>query len=46
MPATYTIDPEAGLVRIACSGVFTNQEMITVWSSCTGNPPGGPGCRP
>jgi hypothetical protein len=28
MPATYTIDQEAGLVRIVCSGVFTNQEMI------------------
>ena len=28
MPANYSIDPAAGLVRISCSGVFTNQEMI------------------
>ena len=28
MPATYTIDSAAGMVRVACSGVFTTQEMI------------------
>ena len=28
MPATYTIDKAAGVVRVECSGVFTNQEML------------------
>jgi hypothetical protein len=28
MPATYTIDQAAGIVRITCSGVFTNEEML------------------
>ncbi|CAN5773549.1 hypothetical protein BH24GEM1_BH24GEM1_24700 [soil metagenome] len=28
MPVTYTIDQAAGLVRMECSGVFTNQEML------------------
>jgi hypothetical protein len=28
MPATYAHRPKAGLVRIVCSGAFTNQEML------------------
>ena len=28
MPATYTIDEAAGVVRIRCSGVFTNEELL------------------
>ena len=28
MPVTYTIGQAAGLVRLECSGVFTNQEML------------------
>jgi hypothetical protein len=28
MPVTYTIDPEAGMVRMTCSGVLTNEELV------------------
>jgi hypothetical protein len=28
MTMTYTIDQEAGLVRLRCSGILTNEEML------------------
>jgi hypothetical protein len=43
MPATYTIDPDAGLVRIVCSGVFTNQEMIDCMERLYRDPARTPG---
>jgi hypothetical protein len=43
MPATYTIDQESGLVRIVCSGVFTNQEMIDCMERLYRDPARRPG---
>ena len=43
MPATYTIDQTAGLVRITCSGVFTNQEMIDCMERLYRDPAREPG---
>jgi hypothetical protein len=28
MPMTYTIDPDAGMVRLRCWGILTNEEML------------------
>jgi hypothetical protein len=28
LPATYTIDGKAGVVRVECFGVFTNQDLL------------------
>jgi hypothetical protein len=43
MPATYTIDQEVGIVRIVCSGVFTNQEMIDCMEPLYRDPARRPG---
>jgi hypothetical protein len=43
MPATYTIDETAGMVRISCSGVFTNQEMIDCMEQLYRDPARKPG---
>jgi hypothetical protein len=43
MPATYTIDQETGLVRVFCSGVFTNQEMIDCMEQLYRDPARSPG---
>jgi hypothetical protein len=43
MPATYTIDQAAGVVRIVCSGVFTNQEMIDCMEQLYRDPARKPG---
>jgi hypothetical protein len=43
MPATYTIDQESSLVRIVCSGVFTNQEMIDCMERLYRDPARRPG---
>ena len=43
MPATYSIDHSSGVVRISCSGVFTNQEMIDCMERLYRDPARKPG---
>jgi hypothetical protein len=43
MLATSTIDQEPGLVRIVCSGGFTNQEMIDCMERLYRDPARRPG---
>ena len=43
MPATYTIDSAAGMVRVACSGVFTTQEMVDCMMKLYRDPARTPG---
>lgn len=43
MPANYAIDQENDLVRIVCSGVFTNQEMIDCMEKLYRDPARRPG---
>jgi hypothetical protein len=43
MPASYTIDPVAGVVRVTCAGVFTNQEMIDCMERLYRDPARKPG---
>ena len=43
MPATYTIDENAGVVRVRCSGVFTNAELLDCIEHLYGDPARKPG---
>jgi hypothetical protein len=43
MPATYTIDQDAGVVRVECSGVFTNQDMLECIEHVFSDPARKPG---
>ena len=45
MPMTYTIDQEAGMVRLRCWGILTNEEMLDCVERMHGDsarPPGMP----
>lgn len=43
MPVTYTIDKEAGLVRMTCSGVLTNEELVAGVGRLHSDPARAPG---
>jgi hypothetical protein len=43
MPATYNIDQAAGLVRVECSGEFTNQDMLDCIEHVFSDPARKPG---
>ena len=43
MPASYTIDEAAGVVRVECSGVFTSQEMLDCIERVFSDPARKPG---
>lgn len=43
MPARYTIDQTAGVVRVECSGVLTNEEMLTCIRQVFSDPARWPG---
>jgi hypothetical protein len=43
VPATYSIDQTAGVVRISCSGVFTTKEMIDCMVRLYRDPARAPG---
>jgi hypothetical protein len=43
MPCNYTIDQAARVVRVACSGTFTNQEMLDCIEHVYSNPARKPG---
>ena len=43
MPVTYTIDKEAGLVRMTCSGVLTNEELVAGVERLHSDPARAPG---
>jgi hypothetical protein len=43
MPMTYTIDQEAGVVRLRCWGTLTNEEMLDCVERMHGDPARRPG---
>ena len=43
MPATYTIDQDAGVVRVVCSGVFTTSDVLDCIEQVFGDPARKPG---
>lgn len=45
MPVSYTIDRDARVVRVACSGVLTTEEMLGCIEQVYSNPARGPGMR-
>ena len=45
MPMTYTIDQEAGVVRLRCWGTLTNEEMLDCVERMHGDPARRPGMR-
>ena len=43
MPATYTIDQTAGVVRVECTGMLTNPEMLDCIEQVYSDPARQPG---